>query len=366
MPKNCGVISATSRRVGRAFTLIELLVVIAIIALLIGILLPSLGQARRVARTVLCSANLSSITKGINAYANDYKEAIVGGSTTSGYDALPASSGFKDTPARFNGVAVQQWDFLGPLAAFLGYQGPGETSSSDLIPEEVRAQRFNWIREFPAFTCPENNITAVPWPSTGGGLWSQGRMISYNMSTQFTSTEKSTALGGTGTRAQDRRGYTPYLFRIGSTSMKISVFEGHRYADQSTEPDFDHQLTASFGGMFGGTGPWFSDNKELNRAVAPGEALGSFPIPTFFDARRWAFRHGSKNVAVRRGIKGADLVQGNMASFDASVKLYTDGEATNPDFWFPTGTVFNGATLDTWNYTKTNFADKVKRGYRVP
>jgi prepilin-type N-terminal cleavage/methylation domain-containing protein len=181
----------------RGFTLIELLVVIAIIALLIGILLPALGQARRAARTVLCGANLSSIVKGINLYANDYKEAIVGGSTTSGYDALPASAGFKDTPARFNGVAVQQWDFLGPLAASMGYQGPGETSSSDLIPEEVRAQRFNWLREFAPFTCPENNITAVPWPSTGGGVWTQGRMISYNMSTQFTSTEGLVTQGGT-------------------------------------------------------------------------------------------------------------------------------------------------------------------------
>ena len=225
------------RRPGRhrsAFTLIELLVVIAIIALLVGILLPSLGQARRAARTVLCGSNLRSIVQGINAYANDYKEAIVGGSTTSGYDALPASPGFKDTPARFNGVAVQQWDFLGPLAAVMGYSAPGETASDGLIEEQERAARFNWLRDFAPFTCPENNITASPYPSTGGGLWSDGRMLSYNMSTQFTSSEKAPAVGGTGTRAQDRRGYQPYMFRVGSTSMKIAVFEGHRYADRKS------------------------------------------------------------------------------------------------------------------------------------
>lgn len=51
-----------------AFTLIELLVVISIIAVLMGIVLPSLGKAREASRSLKCKANLRSIGQGLQMY----------------------------------------------------------------------------------------------------------------------------------------------------------------------------------------------------------------------------------------------------------------------------------------------------------
>ncbi len=74
--ERCVCHSAAGSRAVRGFTLIELLVVIAIIALLIGILLPSLSKARDAGRTVACMSNIKQVTVGYTAYAQDFKEQI--------------------------------------------------------------------------------------------------------------------------------------------------------------------------------------------------------------------------------------------------------------------------------------------------
>ncbi|MBO5760537.1 MAG: prepilin-type N-terminal cleavage/methylation domain-containing protein [Lentisphaeria bacterium] len=60
----------------RKFTLIELLVVIAIIAILAGMLLPTLKQARETAQKVACVNQMKSLGNYSALYSNDFKDFI--------------------------------------------------------------------------------------------------------------------------------------------------------------------------------------------------------------------------------------------------------------------------------------------------
>lgn len=107
-----------------AFTLIELLVVIAIIAVLIGIVLPALGQARESSKTTRCLVNTRSIGHALAMYADEQR------------DTLPHWSG---------------WQVRGGNGA--GDDSPGLGWSELVEP---------YVSDLQVFVCPARNFPQVP------------------------------------------------------------------------------------------------------------------------------------------------------------------------------------------------------------
>ncbi|MEO1129833.1 MAG: prepilin-type N-terminal cleavage/methylation domain-containing protein, partial [Planctomycetota bacterium] len=102
----------TERRSG--FTLVELLVVIAVIALLVGVLLPAIGQARAAAQRLQVANNLRTVGQGVQGYSAEnqyYPPAYVYGNTEQG-GGWRLSQQQDSNPVPANGYIHWSWSLF--------------------------------------------------------------------------------------------------------------------------------------------------------------------------------------------------------------------------------------------------------------
>jgi len=107
------------RRKQSAFTLIELLVVVAIIALLIAILLPSLGKAKARANTARCLAQVRGLGMCVNLYVADWRKMFP----------------YSNTFAPAGGANPAEWTQLLRGVKGTDATGYGATDKARLCPE---------------------------------------------------------------------------------------------------------------------------------------------------------------------------------------------------------------------------------------
>jgi len=105
--------SASGRRAGRGFTLVELLVVIAIIALLLGILLPSLNQAREMARLASCMSNVRQMALATTMYISENRGRTPAAHFNNASGISPKGQGQPPGTPLANGLEV--WPSIGAL-----------------------------------------------------------------------------------------------------------------------------------------------------------------------------------------------------------------------------------------------------------
>jgi prepilin-type N-terminal cleavage/methylation domain-containing protein/prepilin-type processing-associated H-X9-DG protein len=323
------------RHVRAAFTLIELLVVIAIIALLISILLPGLGAAREAARTIVCGTMLKSMGDAQGIYMSYSKDEYAGPNTSGAlYQGIYLNQSPSDMSLRLVGDTAPQMptsthDWISPIFG----------DSTNLSPNRARRtqQIFNkWKCASERFLNDTLYGSATDMDDFRAAAADGGFMhISYLSPSPFHYFSKTLLDEGRvpksglsplkadtfGEPALTPRNFSPRLDKVGTQiSQKIMISDGTRYL-QSGTVDFDVSVKPGIFGSFLDSGAIFHGSTAFGRDESNNSAGLGWKL---------SMRHAGNAM--------------NALYFDGHVGLLKAQEAwTEPKYWYPSGSIFNGA-----------------------
>lgn len=338
-------------RQARAFTLIELLVVVAILAILMSILLPSLGAAREQARAVVCAQHLRQFGNALQGYAAENQDWLPGTNTSGVALKAKRMSWGADIGQLFQSrLPVQPFDWMTPLLAY-----------ATELPA-VRADRFKFLLE--KFRCPSQFYPSIvyefssgpdindfferdPWPA-----------ISYLMSVhfQYVGQKNKRVLGYMEhpsltlpiyAEAADPqwevlvRDFNPRINLVGPAASKVFVADGTRYLDESLTLDHDVSVLPQQFGSFTSAGAWWAGDRSYgvrigsrnwdNRPVNAGSKGNGQNLAI-------SYRHG-RQQGVLSGDARDNRGEINAVFFDGHVDRLSDRESREAHLWYPSGAV---------------------------
>ena len=304
----------------QAFTLIELLVVIAIVTLLVGILLPVLGQARESARSAVCLAHQRSTGVGLHVYLAEHDEWLPG-PNTSGYRFGPTTGDVPSYTPDSPSTPATNMDWVSPTL--------GDALGLSPVPIDRMVEILNTKLCCPSddrrydYVYPEEAWAYFPNPD-------ELYVASYSATIEFQYIWRAPArltfydpLNHSRVRRIDiTKVYQPRMPMIGPPSNKVWVCEGSRYYDPTQGTSFNTFTWQRQGGNYMLSGPASPRSGDPHMFDANGQ-------PTAI-SQQLAYRHS-------RGM--------NMTYFDGHATHVSAAESRDPGLWMPAGMRMLGASV---------------------